>query len=39
MDILKGKRYDIMNVLWEEGRPLSAFEINEIAPKLNMATV
>ena len=26
MDILKGKRYDIMNVLWEEGRPLSAFE-------------
>lgn len=27
MDILKGKRYDIMNVLWEEGRPLSAFEI------------
>ena len=20
MDILKGKRYDIMNVLWEEGR-------------------
>ena len=29
MDILKGKRYDIMNVLWEEGRPLSAFEINE----------
>ena len=34
MDILKGKRYDIMNVLWEEGRPLSAFEINEIAPEL-----
>ena len=32
MDILKGKRYDIMNVLWEEGRPLSAFEINDIAP-------
>ena len=39
MDILKGKRYDIMNVLWEEGRPLSAFEINEIAPELKMPTV
>ena len=39
MDILKGKRYDIMNVLWEEGRPLSAFEINDIAPELKMPTV
>ena len=39
MDILKGKRYDIMNVLWEEGKPLSAFEINEIAPELKMPTV
>lgn len=38
MDILKGKRYDIMNVLWEEGRPLSAFEINDIAPELKMPT-
>lgn len=37
MDILKGKRYDIMNVLWEEGRPLSAFEINDIAPELKKA--
>ena len=37
MDILKGKRYDIMNVLWEEGRPLSAFEINDIAPELKNA--
>ena len=34
MDILKGKRYDIMNVLWEEGRP-----INDIAPELKMPTV
>ena len=39
MDILKGKRYDVMNVLWEEGKPLSAFEINEIAPELKMPTV
>lgn len=39
MDILKGKRYDIMNVLWEEARPLSAFEINDIAPELKMPTV
>ena len=39
MDILKGKRYDIMNVLWEEGRPLSAFEINDIAPAPKMQTV
>ena len=39
MDILKGKRYDIMNVLWEEGRPLSAFEINAIAPGLKLPTV
>ena len=39
MDILKGKRYDIMNVLWEEGRPLSDFEINDIAPELKMPTV
>ena len=39
MDILKGKRYDIMNVLWEAGRPLSAFEINDIAPELKMPTV
>ena len=28
-----------MNVLWEEGRPLSAFEINDIAPELKMPTV
>ena len=28
-----------MNVLWEEGRPLSAFEINEISPELKMPTV
>lgn len=28
-----------MNVLWEEGKPLSAFEINEIAPELKMPTV
>ena len=39
MDILKGKRYDVMNVLWEEDKPLSAFEINEIAPELKMPTV
>ena len=28
-----------MNVFWEEGRPLSAFEINDIAPELKMPTV
>lgn len=39
MDILKGKRYDVMNVLWEEGKPLSAFEINEVSPELKMPTI
>lgn len=39
MDILKGKRYDIMDVLWKEGKALSAFEINELYPELKMPTI
>lgn len=39
MDILKGKRYDIMDVLWKEEKPLSAFEINELYPDLKMPTI
>lgn len=39
MDILKGKRYDVMDVLWKEERPLSAFEINELHPEMKMPTI
>lgn len=39
MDILKGKRYDIMDVLWKENKPLSAFEINDLYPELKMPTI
>lgn len=39
MDILKGKRYDVMDVLWKEDKPLSAFEINDLYPELKMPTV
>lgn len=39
MDILQGKRYDVINVLWDEEKPLSAFEINELHPELKMPTI
>ena len=39
MDILKGKRYDVMDVLWKEERPLSAFEFNELHPEMKMPTI
>lgn len=39
MDVLKGKRYDVMEVLWTEGRPLSAFEISELHPEMKMPTI
>lgn len=39
MDVLKGKRYDVMDVLWKEDKPLSAFEINDMYPELKMPTI
>ncbi len=39
MDILKGKRYDVMLVLWSSDKPLSANEIHTINSSLKMPTI